>query len=141
ILYYMNTRGIINLEFITTILVLLIIITLTISLATIQLENMEQTQNRADARILLDSLANVIDNTYTSGDGYVTTYTMPSTINTESYIVKINSTAIYVNSHYQIASNDYLSKNSLGSKNYILLPSYVYEFKNINNTVYINQLT
>lgn len=135
----MNQKGTITLEYILTTLILLIIVILIASLTLQQYINVEETQNRKEARLLVNDIAGIINNLNTKTDGYTTTYTMPELINNETYILKINSTDVQINSHYQLASSK-IQKAKLNLKYYILKPRYEYVFSIKNKTIFIEEL-
>lgn len=105
-----------------------------------EFSTINQTQNKKEARMVSNDISQIINQVYIHEDGYITEYTLPSKINQESYIVQINKTGVYVNSHYQLTHNDFIPKNNIKSKNYVLLPGNTYVFKNNNKEILIYQL-
>ncbi len=136
----MDSHGAISIEYIIVFLTLLLVLTAIISITIQEASNIEETQNRNEARMVSSHISWIINSVLNSPDGYSDTYTLPAMINKETYIVQINSTGVYVNSHYQLTNNDILAKNNLKSRNYILTPSNTYEFSNNNGTIEINQV-
>lgn len=136
----METKGTINLEFLIVFFILLIICSMIFSISLQELSTINQTQNRKEARMVSNDISQIINQVYIHEDGYTTEYTLPSKINQESYIVQINKTGVYVNSHYQLTRNDFIPKNNIKSKNYILQPGNTYVFKNNNKEIFIYQL-
>lgn len=105
-----------------------------LSITNEELDSINQTQKRKQARMVSDDIASVINQVYIQGSGYSKTYTLPSKINQETYIVQIK-TGVYINSHYQMTKSHYIPKKNIIQKNYILLPNNTYVFKNNNNII------
>ncbi|WP_308573782.1 hypothetical protein [uncultured Methanosphaera sp.] len=131
-----NQKGFINIELIITLILILIFLTTIINLNYQQYEIIDETQNRKQARLLVDDITQIISTQNTRPEGYITTYTMPDKINNETYILIINETHISINSHYQIASSK-LQKTNIKPKKHILTPGNTYQFKTKNKTIYI----
>lgn len=112
--------------------------TSTVALVVEDTDIISQTQTRKSAHLLADNLALVLNNLNAQPDGYTCEYTLPEMINNESYIIKINSTDVVVNMHYQLSSQ-FIQKIQLNQRNYILLPSNTYAFIKINNKIHILQ--
>ena len=85
----------------------------------------------------MSDISEIINDVYMKGDSFSRKYYLPEKINTQTYVIQINDTGVFVNSHYQITYSQILPKNILKSKKYVLIPGYVYEFKNNNNSIEI----
>lgn len=136
----METKGTVNFEFLTVFLILLLVCSGIFSLSLQELSTINQTQNRKEARMVSGDISLIINRVFIRGDGYTEEYILPSRINQESYIVLINQSGVYVNSHYQLTRNDFIPENNLKSKNYILQPGNTYVFKNNNGEILIYPL-
>lgn len=137
----MNNKGTISLEIIVTFMIFIIISTMMITFSLNEFNQIDQTQNRKEARLITTHLSQLIDNTYINGQGYSQTYTLPEKINDESYILFINESGIYLNSHNQITRDTYM-KNTISfnnGKKIILTPGNTYQFTNNNDKVDIYQ--
>lgn len=135
----MEVKGIINIEIIITMMILLTLFLMLISFSSESFTILEETQNRHESRLLAEDIENIISQTYLTGDGYSKNYTLPEKIYQETYVVKINQTGVYINSHYQLATEKHHIKNIYDKETY-LTPSKTYEFKNNNNTVIITEI-
>ncbi|MBE6485601.1 MAG: hypothetical protein E7Z85_02010 [Methanosphaera stadtmanae] len=135
----MDSKGIFNIELFISLMILLIIFAMIISFSIEEFSSFEETQNRKESRVLVSDITEIIMDVYIKGDGFSRRYELPSKINEETYILQINESGVYINSHYQITYSQTFSKNILKSKKYILKPGYVYEFRNINNSIEIIQ--
>lgn len=135
----MNTKGLVSLEYVIILMVLFMIFSLIISLSLDELDIIEESQNRKEARLLCDDVSQTINMVYINGNGYSKQYTLPSKINQKTYIMKINTTGVYVNSHYQLTYSKIIPHNNLLTKNMILESGNTYEFININGFVNITK--
>ena len=135
----MDSKGIFNSELFISLMVLLIIFAMIISFSLEEFSSIEETQNRKESRLLVSDISEIMTDVYIKGDGFSRRYELPSKINNESYILQINDSGVYVNSHYQITYSQTFPENILKSKKYVLQPGYVYEFTNINNSIEIIQ--
>ncbi|WP_143741300.1 hypothetical protein [Methanosphaera sp. WGK6] len=111
-----------------------------ISISIEELTIIEETQNRKDARIVSNDLSGILNEVNIQNEGYSRSYTLPSKINQETYIVKINHSGVYINSHYQITYSKIIPSNKLASKNFILIPGNTYKIINNNESIDIIQL-
>jgi len=140
----MNTKGTINLEYLITIMVLIMISLTIVALSQQEFESLDQTQNRKDARLVSLELTRTINNVYAQGNAFSQKYTLPDKINNETYIVKINTTGVYINSHYQITYNNYMASQvvdqNTNSQTIYLTPGNTYQFTNINNKIEVHQI-
>lgn len=134
----MNSKGIFNIEMLISLMILLIVFTFILSANIVEFTSIDETQNRKESRIITTDISDIIIKVYQNGNGYSMKYMLPSKINKETYILKINNTGVYVNSHYQITYSE-IFPNLLRQKQYYLEPGNVYEFININDTVEIIQ--
>lgn len=137
----MNNKGTISLELILTFMILIVIFSMMIAFSLNEFSLIDQTQNRKEARLITIHVSQIIDNVYVNGEGYSQTYTLPEKINDESYILYLNESGIFLNSHNQITMDKYnrgvLSFNN--GKKIILTPGNTYQFVNNNNKVNIYQ--
>lgn len=136
----MESKGTLTLEFLITIFVCIIICSMIVSVTIEEFKSIEETQNRKEARLVSDDISQTINKVNINGDGYSVKYRLPSKINNETYIVKINESGVYINSHYQLTYTNIIPGNNLRSKTFILLPDNTYEFKNNNKTIDIIQV-
>lgn len=135
----MESKGIINLEFLAVFFILLLTCSMVVSISIQEFKSIDQTQNRKEARMISQDISKIINTVYIQQDGSEITYTLPSKINQESYIVQINKTGVYVNSHYQLTNEVIIPKMNLNKNNYILTPGNTYVFKHYNDTIIIQQ--
>lgn len=133
----MDSKGIFNIELLIVLIILLIIFSMFISLSLEEFSSVDETENRKEARIIVRDVSQLINEVYINGDGYSRTYLLPSKINSETYILQINNSGVYVNSHYQLTFANILPNDIFQYKKIYLEPGNVYEFININNTVQI----
>lgn len=136
----MESKGIINLEFLIIFLLLLLLFSIIISISIQEITSIEETQNRESSRIITSDISKTINEVYCGGEGYSKTYTLPSMINKETYVLMINNTGVYINSHYQITYSDFIPNSNLNIKNIYLEPGNTYVFSNINNSIQVNQI-
>ncbi|WP_455646003.1 hypothetical protein [Methanosphaera sp.] len=111
-----------------------------VSLVMDELNTIEETQNRKEARIIANDLSEIINEVNIQNEGYSCSYVLPDKINQETYIVKINQSGVYVNSHYQLTYSKIIPSNKLNNQNFILIPGNTYEFSNKNENIDIIQL-
>lgn len=134
----MDSKGIFNIEVMVSLMILLIIFAIILSVAMEEFTSIDETQNRKESRIITEDISAIITEVYTRGDGYSKSYKLPSKINKETYVLKINDSGVYVNSHYQLTYSK-IMPNALQQKQYYLESGNVYEFINNNNSVIIIQ--
>ncbi|RAP52586.1 MAG: hypothetical protein BZ138_02805 [Methanosphaera sp. rholeuAM270] len=137
----MNSKGIINIEILISLMLFIMICLLLSSLAMQEYTSIDETQNRKESRIIVSDISDIINRVYQNGDGYSITYKLPPKINKETYVLKINDTGVYINSHYQLSYSKIFVSNILKQKQYYLAPGNVYEFINNNNSIEIIQNT
>ena len=137
-MFKLDNLGSLNIEFIIATIVLLLFVSSIVGLVVEDVDVISQTQTRKDARLLVDNIALILNDLNIQPNVYKTHYKLPDKINNESYIIKINSTEVVVNEHYQLTSQ-YLHKIQLNQENYILLPSNTYVFIKNNNKIHIIQ--
>ena len=118
-------------------IILLILFSMLLSFSIEEFSALDETQNRKESRIIVSDISEIINDVYMKGDSFSRKYYLPEKINTQTYVIQINDTGVFVNSHYQITYSQILPKNILKSKKYVLIPGYVYEFKNNNNSIEI----
>ncbi len=135
----MDSNGIFNIQFIISLMILLIIFTTLLSISVEEFTAIDETQNRKESRIITDDLSEIINEVYVKGDGYSREYELPSKINTESYVLLVNATGVYINSHYQFTYSKFFPQGILKRKEFYLEPGNLYTFINKNNSVDIIQ--
>lgn len=139
----MNTNGMINLEVLLYFMIIIIIFSTLLALCTNELKVVKQTENRKEARLISLEITGLINNVYLQNDGFCISYTLPEKINEESYVIEINDSKVYVNSHYQLCVDESnvknITYNGKNRKNIILLSGNTYFFEKNNNTVNIYQ--
>lgn len=137
----MDNKGNLSLEILLTFMLFVIIISSVFSMVTKEFDTLEETHTRRQAKVLTMQVSNTINTVSLMGGDYSQQYHTPKQINNESYILEINSSGVYINSHYQMTKDDILAKdiffNNKRSKNIILIPDHTYTFTNKNGDVYI----
>lgn len=140
----MNKKGTINLEFLILILCLLTLFSMLISISDNEFNAIQETQNRKEAKMITTDISHIINNVNVHSEGFSQTYTLPETINKETYVVQINSTGVYVNSHYQLTYNKFIPTNvyykDTSNKNMFLKPGNEYIFINKGDRIEIHQI-
>ena len=140
----MNIKGAINLEFLITIMFLLIIFSMIISVSENEFNTIQETQNRKEAKMITMDISHIINEVNTNSKGYSLNYNLPGMINKETYIVEINSTGVYVNSHYQLTFNKFIPNNvyygNTNQKKIYLEPGNQYQFINNGDRIEIYQI-
>lgn len=96
-----------------------------LSITNEELDSSKSDTKRKQARTISDDIASVVNQVYIQGSGYSKTYTLPSKINQETYIVQINKTGVYINSHYQITKSHYIPKKNIIQKLYFTTKQYI----------------
>lgn len=132
----MDSKGIFNIEILVMLMFFIIFFSLFMSLTIEEFTSIDETQNRKESRILTSDISHILNQVYKMGDGYSVTYVLPSKINKESYVLKINDSGVYVNSHYQLTFSK-IFPNIINSQEYYLEPGNMYEFTNKNNSISI----
>lgn len=135
----MDSKGIFNIELFISLMVLIIIFSMIISFSIQEYTSMEETQNRRQARITVMDIYEVIMDVYTKGNGFSRKYKLPTKINSQTYILQINGSGVYLNSHNQVIYSEIPPQIINESKKYNLKPGYVYEFFNNNDTIIITK--
>ncbi|MBQ6444679.1 MAG: hypothetical protein IJJ11_08410 [Methanosphaera sp.] len=137
----MNNEANISLELLLTFMLFVIIFSTVISIASTEFDSISETHTRQEAKEQTMRVSNIINEVYFMGNSYSQNYRLPEHINNESYIIQINSSGVYVNSHYQITKDEYIPKNitfnGKKSKNIILTPGDTYTFTNNNGVICI----
>lgn len=138
---YMNNKGSLSLELLLTFMIFIIITSSVISLVGNEFDTLDETHTRRQAKEVTMHVSHMINNVYLMGDSYSQEYHLPRYVNNESYVLLINSSGVYVNSHYQITRDDIIVKNiyynDKKSKNIFLTPDDTYTFTNKNGEIYI----
>ena len=137
----MDSKGIFNIELYISLMILLIIITMVLSIGIQEFSSIEETQNRKEARIITTDITRIINNVYIKGDNYSYKYKLPEKINNETYILQINDTGVYINSHYQMTYSKPIHNIIFRPEKMTLKGGDVYEFVNNNNTIEIKSLS
>jgi hypothetical protein len=106
-----------------------------ISLSIEEFSSLEETQNRKESRIITSDIAKIVNEVYVGDEGYYRNYYLPSKINRESYVLQINGSGVFVNSHMQLTFSKINLKSVLRYEKYNLEPGYVYQFINNNKTI------
>lgn len=133
----MNSKGIFNIELLISLIIMLIIFLMLINITTQEYSSIEETQNRKEARIITSDISEIINDVYIKGDNYSRKYKLPEKINHETYILQINNSGVYLNSHYQITYSKFYPKITLRPEKIILQAGNIYEFNNNNDTIEI----
>ena len=135
----MDSKGIFNIEILISLMFLIIIFSLLLSLSITEFTAIDETQNRKESRIITNDISEIINKVYQNENGYSIQYKLPSKINKETYILKINNTGVYINSHYQLTYSNLLPNHILKQNNYYLDAGNVYTFTKNNNGVDITK--
>jgi len=137
----MNNKGNLSLELLLTFMIFIIITSSLLSMTMSEFDSLGETHTRRQAKELTMQVSHTINTVYLMGNSYSQEYHLPKQINNESYILEINSSGVYVNSHYQLTKDDIVTKNvyldGKKRKNMILIPDHTYTFTNKNDEVYI----
>lgn len=137
----MNNNGNLSLELLLTFMIFIIIISSVISNVGTEFDSIGQTHTRREAKEVTMQVSHIINEVYFMQNSYTQNYRLPEYINNESYILQINSSGVYVNSHYQITKDEYIPKNitfnGKKSKNIFLTPGDTYAFTNNNGVICI----
>lgn len=136
----MNSKGIFNIEMLISLMLLLIIMAMLISIAVEEFSSIEETQNRKEARIITMDIVKIINKVYINGENYSEKYKLPEKINNETYIIQINKSGVYLNSHYQMTHGRPVHNVMYNPEKITLERGNVYEFINNNNSITIIQL-
>ena len=136
----MNSKGIFNLEYLIFFMILLSLFSIIMSISIQEFSSIEETQNRETSRIITSDISKIINEVYYSGEGYSKRYTLPSMINKQTYVLNINDTGVYINSHYQMTYSKIIPISNLSQKNIYLEPGNTYEFTNNNNSLEVNKV-
>ncbi|MBO7719653.1 MAG: hypothetical protein J6S29_05850 [Methanosphaera sp.] len=122
-------------------MIFIIIISSVISNVGTEFDSIGQTHTRREAKEVTMQVSHIINEVYFMQNSYTQNYRLPEYINNESYILQINSSGVYVNSHYQITKDEYIPKNitfnGKKSKNIFLTPGDTYAFTNNNGVICI----
>ena len=137
----MNNKANVTLELLLTFMIFVIILSSVISFVTNEFDMLDETHTRRQAKETTMELSDTINTVYLMGDSYFQEYHLPSHINDESYVLVINSSGVYINSHYQITKDDIIPKdiyyNNKKSKNIFLTPDNTYSITNKNGEIHI----
>ncbi|MDO5825574.1 MAG: hypothetical protein Q4Q22_04265 [Methanosphaera sp.] len=137
----MNNKGNVSLELLLTFMIFIMIVSSVVSIAYSQLDSIDETHTRRQAKEQTLHVSHIMNEVYFMGNSYSRKYQLPENINDESYVMEINSTGVYVNSHYQLTKDEYIPKNishnGKKSKNIFLTPGNTYTFTNKNGEICI----
>lgn len=139
IMVIMDSKAIFNVDLFISLTALMIVFSMILSFSTVEYSSIEETQNRKQGRILVMDVSEMMNDVYINGNGFSKKIELPEKINNETYLLEINATGVYLNSHNQITYSTTLPGMFPHSKRYTLKPGHVYEFSNINNTIIIIQ--
>ena len=85
-----------NLDFLVSMLFLLIITSSIISIAEGRLTTVEKTEQSVDTRLISEKVAHAIEVVYSSGEGHEIKIKMPSRLKGSDYLVKVNQSGVLV---------------------------------------------
>ncbi|HHT18894.1 MAG: hypothetical protein QM396_07040 [Euryarchaeota archaeon] len=85
-----------NLDFLVSMLFLLIITSSIISIAEGRLMTTEKTEQLAEARLISEKVAHIIEVVYSNGEGHEIRIKMPSSVKGSNYLVKVNQSGVLV---------------------------------------------
>ncbi len=92
----MEDRGTLSMELIFTTLFFIFILTGMVSVVSDRLDVTNRTEELLDARMLVETVANSINNVYTAGNGQNMDIVLPPTVGNSSYKLLVNSSGVYI---------------------------------------------
>jgi len=129
----MDRRGIITTELIFASIIILVIVSSIISVASERIDAASSTDMHGNARMTAEYVAGAINKVYNGGDSHAVTLSLPSNISDKSYNIRVNSSGVFVLidgkmgksfiNPKRISSSDKLIENAVsmrGNQSYII---------------------
>jgi len=129
----MDRRGIISTDLIFASIIILVIISSIISVASERIDAASTTDELGNARMIVEYVAGAINKVYNGGNGHAVTLSLPANISGESYDIRVNSSGVFILidgdtgksfiSPKKISSSDRLIENTVsmkGNQNYTI---------------------
>jgi hypothetical protein len=91
-----DDRGLLSLDLFAATLIVLMTITSMVAITGDRLVNVNSFQEISRAKILAENFAQRIESVYSGGEGYETTYKMPSNISNSPYLIIVDNSGVYV---------------------------------------------
>ncbi|MEN4007266.1 MAG: hypothetical protein PQ964_07935 [Methanobacteriaceae archaeon] len=92
----MDRRGIITTDLIFASFLILVIISSTISVVSERIDIASNFEMYGRARMITEYVAGAINKVYTGGNGHAVTLSLPANISGESYVIRVNSSGVYI---------------------------------------------
>lgn len=92
----MDRRGIITTDLIFASIIILVIVSSIISLASERIDAASSTDELGNARMTAESVAEAINKAYSGGNGHRVTLSLPANISDRSYVIRVNSSGVFV---------------------------------------------
>ncbi len=141
----MESWGVITADFLLATLVIIIILSNLVAIAVDRIDTANDIGEASQARIMGENLAELIETTYSNGQGYYTTFKTPHNISGSNYIVNLDSTGLYIFINRKICYSHIGSKFIRGEAyqtfdGAILKPDKTYNISNIKDMCNITRI-
>lgn len=127
----------VNIDFILSMLFLLVILGGVISIAEERLESVQHASESAETRLLSEKIAKSIEKSYSGGEGHEITIEMPSKLDGSDYKVKVNQSCVLVEIKgrygYSFSYIKGTANKDMSQAEVILFPERTYKIRNVKD--------
>ena len=92
----MDSRGVMTVDLIFATLLIIILAGSIITVISDRMDTASQTEELGKARMMAESVAEAINQVYSSGTGHSQLISLPSNITNKNYYINVNSSGVYV---------------------------------------------
>jgi hypothetical protein len=130
-----NEMATVNIDFVISMFILLVILGSVLSIAGGRLETVEKAEEMIQARSVSEKVASAIEEVYSGGEGHQVEIKMPRDIKGSYYQVNVNQTGVLVEvggwNAYSYSFQKKISSYNSNQSEVTLLPNRTYTFRNV----------
>lgn len=136
-------KGYISVDFLLSTFIFLIILGSLITIVEGRLNLVQTTEEAAEERMIVEMVANIIDSTYSAGEGHEMRITMPasikgsaiggSAVKSSDYVLKIRESQILIQVGGKEGQSFIHLNGQMEESEVLLFPNRTYIFRNIKN--------
>ncbi len=132
-----DQRALLNIDFLFSMLFMLIIVCSLILIANERLEGVQQLSESVEARLLSETISKSIDESFSGGEGHEVTIKMPSKLNGSDYRVEVNQSGVLVKIKgrcgYSFSYLKRISNFEMNQYTFTMLPERTYTIRNVKD--------
>jgi len=134
----MDRRGIITADLIFASLIILIIASSIISLASERIDAASTTARLGNSRMIAENVAGAINKVYSGGNGHEVTLSLPANISGKDYEIRVNSSGVFVRTGGWFGKS-YINPKRISGGTVSMYGNRVYHIRNDNSSIVISQ--